>query len=171
MALLAVACWYWFNRERSSAPREEDPIAHPEPHAPHWLELKVIEEDAAEGRLTAEILVTPGVNAAAELEILSPPGLALGNGASKRALTLRRGQPVLRERVEVRAATGKSAVLRVELRVLDEQGRPTLSITEEKTLNQPPPAAPARVPVVRVLPDGSRIVEYVPTNAPAARRP
>lgn len=172
LAVAAVAAGLWLALNQSittTAPTNE--AAHAEPHAPDLIDLAVVEEDPATGAVTVDVVISPQLDAAVEVEILSPAGLRFADAQPRRMLALRRGDAEKRERVRLSLPGRRTETLRVQLRVLDERGQPTMVITREKVFNPPVPNGPARVPVVHTLPDGSRIVEYVATNAPGARRP
>lgn len=148
-----------------------DPAGRQEPSVPDVLDFSIADQ-GADGRVTLEAIVKPTVEGAAELEIVDPGGAKLASGKTKKALSLRRGEAKIREAVAVNASDGRPRTVRAILRMLDDEGKPWLVVTKEVTLNEPqsePQAPSRRVPIVQILPDGTRIVEYI-TSAEAVAR-
>ncbi len=134
-----------------------------EPRAPEILALKQVGELDAQGIATIEASITPGLDGPVELEVVAPAGLKFETGSQKKGLTLRRGDPVRRERIKVGLGDGKRKQVRVRLSALTEDGAPWMIIERDLEFNRPPedPSA-VLVPVVHALPDGRRIIERVP---------
>lgn len=141
-----------------------------EPSAPDVLDLLVVESTGTS--VTIEAVVKPAIEGVAELHLSGPAGLKLAAGQSGKRLQLRRGDSASRERFQIEGLAGKLATVKAELRILAPDGKPWMIVTRELKVNAPAaPTQPARVPVVRTLPDGTRIVEYVSEKEASPGKP
>lgn len=144
---------------------------HREPSPPDVLDVIVLDDGSTDGNLSFDAVVKPAVNSPAELEIEDAGGAKFQSGQKSRKLNLRKGEPQVRERVQVNVAGAPPRSLKVRLRLLGQDGKPWLIMEREVKVNQAEPAEPSqrRVPVVRTLPDGTRMVEYM-TSEEAVKR-
>jgi hypothetical protein len=147
-----------------------------EPRPPELLELTIVEAPQSDGAMIVEAVLSPRIDARAEIEVIEPVGVRFEGKGRRVVHTLRRGEPVSREQLRLSPEARRSGKLRVRIRLLEADGRPWLVATHEMKLAEAAPsAAPRRVPVVRTLPDGSRIVEYMSESEvagqPAPPRP
>ena len=141
-----------------------------EPQAPDWLELTQVGAASADGSVTFEAVVRPEADGDVELEIVSPPGLSFASGARSQRRQVRRDGPPVRERLSWNRSANPDTDVVVRLRLLDENGNPTLVIDRTLAIaERRAPAGQERVSVVRTLPDGSRIVQRM-TRAEARRQ-
>ncbi len=143
-----------------------DEPAENEPQPPDVFDLVILGEGKTADWMNVEAVLKPNLDSAAQLEVEAASGARLMSGGRMKALTLKRGAAEQRERMEVNIADGKLRTVKVRLRLLNADGKAWMIIDREVRVKKPgaAPSAPAlsddeRVPVVRTLPDGTKVVE------------
>lgn len=134
-----------------------------EPSPPELIDLALLEGLDRNGRGAVSLAVRPGLETEATLDLIPEGGARV---TTPGALARRRLTPheVIRpERISIEAMTGSGAAITARLTLLGPGGEPQMIIDRTLSL-QPSPerAAQALVPLVRTLPDGSRLVERLP---------
>ncbi len=129
---------------------------------PDLLELVQVEGAPGQGPITLEALVKPAMDATVELEVTEPAGLRFGTGKRVEVIELQRRGKQHRRRLHLNLGNGRTETVRLQLHVLNEEGKRWLSLDRVMRFN-PPQTEPAtgRVPVLQTLPGGKRIVEYM----------
>jgi hypothetical protein len=137
-----------------------------EPQPPDVFDLVILGAGKTADWMNVEAVLKPNIDSAAELEVESASGARLISGGRRKPLTLKRGTAEQRERMEVSIADGKMRTVKVRLRLLNAEGKAWMVIDREVKVKKPGTAASAptlsddeRVPVVRTLPDGTKVVE------------
>jgi hypothetical protein len=136
-----------------------------EPRPPELLRLVEVPGAEADDVMLIEAVLSAELDAEVELEVLEPGDVQFEGHGRRIAHSMRRGDPLRRERLRVKNVSRRSGKLRVRLSLLEANGQPWLVTIHElaigKSAHAAKPSAKPRVPVVRVLPDGTRIVEYM----------
>jgi hypothetical protein len=142
-----------------------EPAAN-EAQPPDVLDLVVTGTGRTADWINVEAVLKPAIDSQAMLEVEAASGARLVSGGHKKSLSLKRGTAAAHEKLEVNIADGQPHKVRVKLRLLNDEGKTWMVIDREvkvqKTSAAPPPPPAAddeRVPVVRTLPDGTKIVE------------
>jgi hypothetical protein len=137
-----------------------------EPQPPDVFDLVILGAGKTADWMNVEAVLKPNIDSAAELEVESASGARLISGGRRKPLTLKRGTAEQRERMEVSIADGKMRTVKVRLRLLNAEGKAWMVIDREVKVKKSGTAASAptlsddeRVPVVRTLPDGTKVVE------------
>lgn len=151
----------------SLSPALADEPAANDPQPPDVLDLVISGAGKTADWMNVEAVLKPNIDAQVELEVEAASGAKLvSGGGRKKPFALKRGTAVQREKLEVNIADGKPRTVRVRLRLLNAEGQTWMIIDREVKVQKagaaapPPPAADEeRVPVVRTLPDGTKIVE------------
>jgi hypothetical protein len=156
--------WLIFALSVGLAIADEPAINEPQP--PDVFDLVILGAGKTADWMNVEAVLKPNVDSEAELEVEAASGARLMAGGRRKPLTLKRGAAEQRERMEVNIADGKSRTVKVRLRLLNAEGKAWMVIDREVQVRKPGAAAstPAisddeRVPVVRTLPDGTKVVE------------
>lgn len=143
-----------------------EPAAN-DPQPPDVLDLVITGAGKTADWMNVEAVLKPNIDAQVELEVEAASGAKLvSGGGRKKPFALKRGTAVQREKLEVNIADGKPRMVRVKLRLINAEGQTWMVIDREVKVQKagaPPPPPPSadeeRVPVVRMLPDGTKIVE------------
>lgn len=147
-----------------------------DPQPPDVIDLVVTGAGKTADWMNVEAVLKPNIDSAVELEVEAASGARLLSGGRKKPFTLKRGAAEVREKMEVNIADGRAHTVKVKLRLLNAEGKPWMVIDREVQVMKPGVAAPApppaddeRVPIVRTLPDGTKIVERLTRREARAR--
>jgi hypothetical protein len=147
-------------------PAFADEPAINDPQPPDVFDLVILGAGKTADWMNVEAVLKPNIDSAAELEVESASGARLISGGRRKPLTLKRGTAEQRERMEVSIADGKMRTVKVRLRLLNAEGKAWMVIDREVKVKKPGAVTSAqvlsddeRVPVVRTLPDGTKVVE------------
>jgi len=142
-----------------------EPAAN-DPQPPDVLDLVITGTGKTSDWMNVEAVLKPNIDAQVELEVEAASGAKLVSGGRIKPFALKRGTAEVREKLEVNIADGKPRMVRVKLRLLNDEGATWMVIDREVKVQKagaaplpPPPTEDERVPVVRTLPDGTKIVE------------
>jgi hypothetical protein len=126
-----------------------------------------------------EAVLKSNINSDAELEISADSAARFVSGGRKKSFKLQRGKAEMREKMEINVADGKEHLVKVKLRLVGADGKPWLILEREMRVSKAaarlaPSAAVVsaddeRVPIVHVLPDGTKVVERMSRKEAKAR--